>query len=96
MFVLAALAHRLAPNCGPNPQRPLSPTPLHSPPPHTHTLPRGASALALARKDAAAAGLANLEFRDCSEPDGGLPTSPTYDLIYVLDALHDMARPDEV
>ena len=31
-----------------------------------------------------------------SKPDGGLPDEPTYDMVLTVDAVHDMARPDQV
>jgi hypothetical protein len=30
------------------------------------------------------------------KPDGGLPDAPTYDMMLTVDAVHDMARPDQV
>ena len=30
------------------------------------------------------------------EKGDGLPDAPTYDLILTMDAVHDMARPDQV
>jgi hypothetical protein len=30
------------------------------------------------------------------KPDGGLPDVPTYDIMLTVDAVHDMAQPDQV
>lgn len=38
----------------------------------------------------------NLEFRNPMVPGEGLPDTPTYDLVITMDAVHDMARPDNV
>ena len=50
-------------------------------------------AIARARENAAAAGVANVEFR--AEGAGALPTSPTYDLVVTFDCIHDMPHPAE-
>ena len=31
-----------------------------------------------------------------SKSGGGLPDQPTYDMVITVDAIHDMARPDQV
>ena len=31
-----------------------------------------------------------------SKPGGGLPDEPTYDMVFTMDAVHDMSRPPEV
>ncbi|GBF93911.1 transcriptional regulator [Raphidocelis subcapitata] len=53
-------------------------------------------ALELAVSDAAARGLPNAHFHDCSRPEGRLPAAPAFDFVLVNDALHDMTRPDQV
>ncbi len=38
----------------------------------------------------------NLAWLNPSKPGGGLPDEPTYDMMLTVDAVHDMARPDQV
>lgn len=54
------------------------------------------NALDLAVEDAKARALGNARFFNCNLPDGSLPGDASLDFVYVLDALHDMAHPDEV
>jgi len=52
-------------------------------------------ALARAKTNIAAAGVANAQVHNPDDGDG-LPSEPTFDLVMCLDCLHDMARPDIV
>ena len=49
----------------------------------------------IAREMTQKAGLTNITFHDPNQgPDHRLPSEPTFNLITVNDALHDMTRPD--
>ena len=48
------------------------------------------------RQEEKGLGHVNLAWLNPSKPGGGLPDEPTYDMMLTVDAVHDMARPDQV
>ncbi len=48
------------------------------------------------RQEEKGLGHVNMAWLNPSKPDGGLPDEPTYDMMLTVDAVHDMARPDQV
>ena len=49
-----------------------------------------------ARQQEKGLGYLNLSWLNPGVSGGGLPDVPTYDLMLTFDAVHDMARPDQV
>ena len=48
------------------------------------------------RQEAKGLGDLKMAWRNPGKPGGSLPDAPTYDMILTVDAVHDMARPDQV
>ena len=48
------------------------------------------------RQEEKGLGDVNVAWKNPSRPGGGLPDGPTYDMMLTVDAVHDMARPDQV